>query len=429
MLDGTTSAAEALNQARENAFQHADLNAIAHADWDGAKRLADEYDEQARAGRPRGPLHGLPISIKDLYAVRGMPLRAGTKADLPPSPWPEAIAVERLRSAGAILFAKTNMHEIALGATGENRWTGDVLNPYDTGRQAGGSSSGAAVAVATGIGVAGLGSDTGGSVRVPAAFCGVVGFKPTYGHIPLSGALPLSWTFDHAGPLTRSVADARTLYEVLAQRQAKAAATGRAPRLVMPGDWLQARLAPAVALAFTRLQERLRSRGATIESVPTPKLPLSWECYTPIVRAEAAFVHRDALAKGGEGFSELVAPALAEGAKLPASQYFIALQQRQEVRAELAGILRGFDAMILPTAPVIAPRRGQLEVETGSGLMNTRQAVLGQTLPFSMCGLPAISLPFAVLESMPLGLQIVGAHDADAQLLALAEWVEAQIAS
>src|SRR5690606_16378152 len=138
----------------------------------------------------------LPVSIKDLFNVRGMPTRAGTRAPLPELSSTEATLVTRLRDAGAVIFAKTNMHEIALGATGENRWTGDVSNPFDPSRQSGGSSSGAGVAVATGIGLAGIGSDTGGSVRIPAAFCGVTGFKPSFGAIPLDGGLHLSWTCD-----------------------------------------------------------------------------------------------------------------------------------------------------------------------------------------------------------------------------------------
>ena len=149
----------------------------------------------------------------------------------------EAVAVTRLRDAGALPFAKTNLHEIALGATGENPHTGDVKNPFDPSRQAGGSSSGAAVATAVGIGFAGLGSDTGGSVRIPAAFCGVVGFKPTYGAIPLGGALHLSWTCDHAGPLARSVDDAALLYEAMSGRRTEHGTVARRPRFAVPAAW------------------------------------------------------------------------------------------------------------------------------------------------------------------------------------------------
>ncbi|NDA56694.1 MAG: amidase, partial [Betaproteobacteria bacterium] len=179
----------------------------------------------------------------------------------------EAQAVQRLRAAGALILAKTNMHEIALGATGENIWTGDVLNPYDPAHQAGGSSSGAAVATAVGIGFAGLGSDTGGSVRIPAAFCGLAGFKPSFGLIPLAGALHLSWTCDHAGPLALDSADCALLYEVMAQRSAAHGTVGRAPRLGIPVDWLAPRLADEVAQAFEQQLASLRSKGAEIRDL------------------------------------------------------------------------------------------------------------------------------------------------------------------
>ena len=161
------------------------------------------------------PLLGAWVSVKDLFQLEGAPMKAGTEATLPPMPAASSTVVQRLQAAGALVFAKTNMHEIALGATGENPWTGDVCNPHDPARQSGGSSSGSGVAVAVGLGSASIGSDTGGSIRIPSAFCGVVGFKPTVGSVSLAGALPLSWTCDHAGPLARSVEDAALLVEYL----------------------------------------------------------------------------------------------------------------------------------------------------------------------------------------------------------------------
>jgi Asp-tRNA(Asn)/Glu-tRNA(Gln) amidotransferase A subunit family amidase len=191
----------------------------------------------------------------------------------------EAVAVARLRAAGALIFAKTNMHEIALGATGENAWTGDVKNPYDPARQAGGSSSGAGVAVATGIGVAGLGSDTGGSVRIPAAFSGVVGFKPSFGAIPLAGALHLSWTCDHAGPLTRSVDDAARLFEVMSGRRTDHGAVPRRPRLAVPAKWLAPRMSLAMGEWFESLLAGLRRDADVIDvEASGPK----WVCIATI---------------------------------------------------------------------------------------------------------------------------------------------------
>ena len=221
--------------------RHVDLNPIAWLDADRVRERIRLLNASASGDRSPGPstplsgrrLAGVFVSVKDLFAVPGAPLAAGTRAALP-DVGAESTVVRRLVEAGAIVFAKTQMHEIALGATGENTWTGDVCNPYDPTRQAGGSSSGAAVAVACGIGAAGIGSDTGGSVRIPAAFCGIVGFKPTFGAIPLGGALPLSWTCDHAGPLARTVADATLLYEVLSARSAAHGTVARRPRFAVP---------------------------------------------------------------------------------------------------------------------------------------------------------------------------------------------------
>ena len=423
----TTRAQALIESAQRQAARAADLNPIAYVDWPAALDEARRLDAQARAGWRRGPLHGIPVSIKDLFAVRGMPTQAGTRAQLPALGRDEATLVSRLREAGALVFAKTNMHEIALGATGENRWTGDVKNPFDPARQSGGSSSGAAVAVATGIGVAGIGSDTGGSVRIPAAFCGITGFKPSYGAIPLDGALPLSWTCDHAGPLARCVDDCAALFEVMARRRVAHGAAGRRPRLAVPHAWLAGRLQPVVREAFARLLESLAKEQAEIVAVAAPTLALAWQCYTPIVRAEAAWVHRAALDAGASGFSGMVLPALEAGRALAARDYIDALKLRERVCADLDAGLAGVDALILPTSAVLPPLRGQEQIDVEGGRTTVREAVLGQTLPFSLCGLPTLTLPVGLVEGLPMGLQAVGRRGADAALLALGRWLEATV--
>lgn len=413
-----------IESAQQQAERASELNPIAYVDWPAAIVEAKRLDAEAAAGRRRGPLHGIPVSVKDLFAVRGMPTRAGTRAPLPPFQREEAELVARLRAAGALVFAKTNMHEIALGATGENRWTGDVKNPFDPARQSGGSSSGAAVAVATGIGLAGIGSDTGGSVRIPASFCGVTGFKPSFGAIPLDGALDLSWTCDHAGPLARSVDDCARLFEVMAGRRVTHGAVARRPRLAVPAAWLQGRLQPSVREHFKRLLATLATRGVELGDVDLPMLAQAWECYTPIVRAEAAWVHRAALAAGAAGFSELVLPALNAGRTLGASEYIDALKMRARVCAALDAVMAGVDALVLPTSAVLPPLRGQDAVEVEGGRTTVRDAVLGQTLPFSLCGLPTLTIPVGLIAGLPVGLQAVGRRDGDAALLALGRWLE-----
>lgn len=427
---GKTSSQALVDDAKSAAQRHAALNAIAWADWELAAKTAKHMDEQRRAAKegsamPPGRLHGIPVTIKDLYQVRGTPLKAGTEAELPELGMDEAVAVTRLREAGALILAKTNMHEIALGATGENVWTGDVLNPFDPEHQAGGSSSGAAVATAVGIGLAGLGSDTGGSVRVPAAFCGLAGFKPSFGAIPLGGALHLSWTCDHAGPLAHSTADCALLYEVMAQRSAAHGSVGRAPCFGVPGDWLAGRLAEDVAEAFSRQLAVLRAKGAELREVKLQSvLDRAWACYSSIVRPEAAWVHRASLAAGGKGFSESVLAPMRLGQQMTALQYVDAMQEREAVRRDLSACMADFDALLLPTSAVAPPRRAQTTVNVAGGTLSVRDAVLGQTAAFSMVGLPTLTIPFARSGPLPLGLQVVGRSQADALVLAIGRWLE-----
>ncbi len=426
LREGRVTSRALLGQARERARDHADLNPIAFVDWGRAQDEAEALDRRAQADPGAcGPLHGLPISIKDLFNVAGMPTRGGTRANLPDLGAPEATLVQRLRAAGALVFAKTNMHELALGATGENLWTGDVKNPFDPARQAGGSSSGAAVAVASGIGVAGVGSDTGGSVRIPAAFCGLTGFKPTYEAIPLTGGLYLSFTCDHAGPIAPRVDDCALLFEVMSGRRTEHGQVSRHPRLAVPRDWLAPRMAGPVAAVFERQLDALARAGAQIETVSLQTFALAWAHYTPLVRAEAAWVHRDALAAEDPGFSELVLPPLRAGMTIGAGAYLDALAARRAVQAELAAVLAQVDAIVCPTSPVLPPLRGQTDVAVAGGAsMSTREAVLGQTLAFSFAGVPALAMPMGMAEGLPTSLQVVGAADADARLLALGRWIE-----
>ncbi len=422
-----TTAERLLEQAREAAARHAELNPIAWVDWDAAHAAARAVDARVARGEARGALLGVPITIKDLFDVQGMPTAGGTRAKLPGRGDRDATLVARLRDAGAVIFAKANMHEIALGATGENPWTGDVRNPWDPARQAGGSSSGGAVCVATGIGLATVGSDTGGSVRVPAAFCGVVGYKPSVDAIPLEGALYLSWTCDHAGPIARSVEDCALLYEVMSHRRADHGEVARRPRLGVPRAWLAGRLDAGVRECFERTLAALRAHGAELVDLALPMLPLAWTCYTPIVRAEAAWVHRDVLDAGGEGFSPVTLELLRDGARLSARAYLDALEARKHVIEDLARALADVDALLAPTSAVVPPLRGQGEVEVEAGVRSVREAVLGQTLPFSLCGVPALSVPFAMLHGLPLGMQLVGRAGSDATVLALGRWFESKV--
>ena len=430
MATGKLSSRALLEQAEANAIKHKALNPIAFADWDRARAKANELDSLRKrlsdAGAAMPALLGVPLTVKDLFSVKAMPMKAGTKAPLPRFDGDESTLVTRMKNAGGLIFAKTNMHEIALGATGENEWTGDVCNPFNPAHQAGGSSSGAGVCAATGIGLGGVGSDTGGSVRIPAAFCSVAGFKPSFGAIPLDNALYLSWTCDHAGPLAPTVDDCARLYEVMAGRSARHGGIARRPRLGIPAAWLKSRLSESMREHFDRALVDLKANGTEIIDCPLPDLPLAWICYSPIVRAEAATIHKDALQAGGQGFSDSVLAPMQAGQKITAVEYLEAMQLRERVNADLARTLKSVDALILPTTAVTPPKRGQTEVDVIGGKMSVREAVLGQTLPFSLCGLPALSVPAGLCDELPVGLSLVGARGADAAVLSLGGWLENQ---
>jgi aspartyl-tRNA(Asn)/glutamyl-tRNA(Gln) amidotransferase subunit A len=369
-------------------------------------------------------LHGLPITVKDLYVVDGFPTRAGTRAALPEL-GPEGDAVRRLKAAGAIVIAKTNMFEIAAGISSQNDWTGNVGNPRDPARQAGGSSNGSAVATAVGIGLASLGSDTAGSVRIPAALCGVTGFKPSYGLVPLDGALPLSWTFDHAGPITTCVNDARLLTEVLANRAfGHPPITGTGLSLGVPRTFLDGWLGANARAAFDEILRLVRGAGATLVDIDLPGMDLAADVFMPIRCAESAFVHRKALAEQPEDFSPAVRQRLLDGRDINATRYFEALRERDLLRAVMDQALARVDALILPTTPTPAPLIDSQTVPLERGDTDYRTAFIRLTLPFNLAGSPALSIPLPSPDALPLGLQIAGPFGADARVLAIGAWLE-----
>jgi aspartyl-tRNA(Asn)/glutamyl-tRNA(Gln) amidotransferase subunit A len=420
---------ELVNQALAINESRSELNVFAYLASDEARETAAVLDQETKTGISRGRLHGVPITIKDLFNVANMPTKAGTNAVLPlefQDVQSDSSAVKRLREAGAVILGKTNMHEIALGVTGENTITGDVKNALDPSLQAGGSSSGSAVSVAAGIGFASLGSDTGGSVRIPASFNGVVGFKPTFGVVPLSGALHLSMTCDHAGPITQNVSDTHAMLEVLAARvfPIQTLETLKNLSFGVPRVWLEGRLGVEVRRDFESLLEQLRAAGASVIDLNPDHLELASASYTPIVRAEAAFVHREALKAGGQGFSEGVLAPLQAGSSITASEYLEARQLRRQVRSGLETVLNACDALILPAAPLPAPKRGTTHVTLESGTVTHRNAFLELTAPFSLVGLPTLSMPFTKVGGLPVGLQIVGAQNSDAHVLKIGLMLE-----
>jgi aspartyl-tRNA(Asn)/glutamyl-tRNA(Gln) amidotransferase subunit A len=423
--DGRLSPVELVDGALDAAIASHDLNPLAELHGEAARELAVQREEEAVAGRIRGPLHGVPVTVKDLFVIDGFRMRAGTPARLPPLGEREATAVRRLRNAGAIVVATTNLVEIALGIHGENPWTGDVRNPRDSRRQAGGSSSGSAVAVAVGIGLASLGTDTGGSLRIPASLCGVTTIKPSYGTVPADGVLPLSQTCDHVGPLASSVGDVAYLLDVLIGDRPRPVEPRRPHRVGVPRRFLAGRLGTAVRVPFEALLDELATTpGVELVDVAPAGLELAEQAYLQVVRPEAARTHRAALETSPESFSPPVREALLLGSSISARDYDDGRRMGDLIRAGLDATLEDVDVLLLPATPLPAPLLGSLEVEIESGRVAHRDAFLPLTLPFNLTGVPVVCLPFTEVDGLPVGVQVVAARGQDRSALGYGEWLE-----
>jgi aspartyl-tRNA(Asn)/glutamyl-tRNA(Gln) amidotransferase subunit A len=431
---GRTSSADLVEVSLTAIAAHnARTNAFTLVDAAGARAAAAEADREIRRGRDRGPLHGIPMSIKDLIDVAGQVTTAGSRV-LPNVPAAgDATAVRRLRDAGAIFIGRTNLHEFALGTTSEDSAFGPVRHPLDPTRSAGGSSGGSAAAVATGMGLASLGTDTGGSIRIPAAACGIVGLKPAYGEVPSDGVVPLSPSLDHVGPLAATVDDAAILWAVLAGLPlapivARAASTLRLRPL---GGPLAAPLDADVSAAFGRALERLERAGCAMISASTSDASDAGvrlgaaavsvpDVYVNLVLPEAACWHDRFLDTRGPDYTPAVRTRLESGRTIPAVNYLAACAARRSLRELVDAALADCDALILPTLPIVAPPLGATEVTfDAAGEVHTpvRSAMLRQTQLFNLTGHPAISLPLET-TGLPVGLQLVGRDTAG--LLAVA---------
>ncbi|WP_255467913.1 amidase [Reyranella sp. CPCC 100927] len=412
------------------------LNAFIRIDRAAALATAHERDRERAAGRLRGPLHGVPLAHKDMFYRRG---RISTGGSAIRRDWiadRTATVIERLDAAGAIDLGTLNMAEFAAGPTGHNIHFGDCCNPWDPARVTGGSSSGSGASVAARLVFGALGSDTGGSIRMPAAICGVVGMKPTYGRVSRFGALPRSWSLDHVGPLTRSVADNARLLSIIAGADAQdstasahdvpdyEAALGRAMaglRLGWPAslDGIDAGTLSALQQARGAL-ERL---GVRIVDVRLPELTPLFDTAETIIKCEAAAMHRPWLESRPQDYSNQVRWRMEAGFLIPATQYIDALRLRtHHTEAFLATTMDGIDALLLPTMPFATPTRAETDVERQPGA--TALAILARfsrfTRPFNLLGLPALSLPCGFDgNGLPIGMQLVGRPFSEALLYAI----------
>ena len=372
-------------------------------------------------------LSGIPVAVKDLFDTTGIRTTAGSKFFADNIPETDAFVVKKLKEAGALILGKTNTHEIALGVTGNNPHYGTACNPWDPTRIPGGSSSGSAIAVATGMALGALGTDTGGSIRIPASLCGIVGFKPTYGRVSLRGVFPLSWNLDHVGPLAKTVEDAALLLQVISVYDPIDPASIK----MLLGDYLghlmDSMRGRKIALgvgeyienADPEVLDAVRAAAKVFASFgcPIQEVDVSWMreaalANKTMTQADGAAVHRERLREHPDWFGEDIRRRLEDGAKTTSTEYSLARRTQAEVRKKCEQFFELYDLLLTPTTPIPAPAiAGNDAVEQAGRLTRF-------TSPFNLTGLPALSVPCGFTTGgLPIGLQIVSRAWADAKVL------------
>jgi aspartyl-tRNA(Asn)/glutamyl-tRNA(Gln) amidotransferase subunit A len=397
-----------------------ELNAYLYVDEERAR--AQARAAEAADAAPELPLRGIPICVKDIIDVADMPTTAGAdhwRRD----PATDAASVARLRAAGAVIVGKGNTNEFAYGIDGHNPHWGDTCNPHDPERITGGSTSGPATAVAGGLALAGLGTDTGGSLRVPASLCGVTGFRPTLGSVPLDGVVALAWSFDVAGPVARTAEDCGVLLDVLQGRPvARPDPSPAGLRIGLLAELLADHSEPHVAEGVERAAETLRGHGAQVVEVRPRDLHLAPAVFRTIQLVEASRAHAKWFNRQRERYAPRVRDLLECGRLLPADAYVAAQQARRLLVEEIADTVRKhrLDALLAPATPVTAPRRDAATVTIGDRDVTVRSALLSMTAPISLLGGPAAAVAAGTHDSMPFGTQIAARPGAEATVLRIA---------
>jgi aspartyl-tRNA(Asn)/glutamyl-tRNA(Gln) amidotransferase subunit A len=399
-------------------------------------------ERELARGKRRGALHGIPIALKDNIYTKDIRTTMGSAILRDFVPQEDATIVRKLRKAGAIIFGKANLHEFAYGATNENPHYGTTHNPWAHERITGGSSGGSTAAVCAGLCVAAVGTDTGGSIRLPAALCGIVGLKPTFGRVSVHGVFPLAPTLDHVGPLTRSVADAAIMLGALAGRDPLDPTTAAKPtedflrtgkgkrrkiRLGMPKEHMWERIHPDVQRLVEAAASSLARNGGILEQISLPNLSAAVDAANLMSIAEATTVHEQAghfPARAAE-YGEDVGKRLGMGRDIQAVDYLKARATVEQSKKEFAAALEQVDAIVAPTVAVTAPKVGTETVRIGSTEEPMRAAMLRLTRPGNLTGLPNVTVPCGFTrEGLPVGMQLIGPAFAEADLLAIARTYE-----
>ena len=383
---------------------------------------AQRAERAVAAGEETGPLNGIPIALKDLIDTKGIRTTAGSRVFGDRVPGEDAMVTTRLQDAGAVIVGKTNMHELAFGVTSVNPHYGTVRNPWDPDRVAGGSSGGSAAAVVMGMALGSLGSDTGGSIRIPAGLCGAVGLKPTYGRVPVGGVVPLSWSFDHVGPITRTVEDAAIMLEVIAGREpgdpySRDVPTARYSELLdggvtglrigLPRNACFQRLDSEVETALETAIEAFQDMGAEVLEVDIPSADQQRAIFNNIVCPESFSFHEENLARSPELIAEDVRLRIEAGRLMLSIDYVRAQRARTIIKQELLEVLGKVDVLVTPTLPIPAPGIDQTHVDWEGVSEAVGPALTRNTRLFNVTGLPTISLPCGFTDAdLPIGLQI-----------------------
>lgn len=396
------------------------LNAFVTLDGAAALETAARADAELAAGRDRGPLHGIPVAVKDLIDTAGLATEMGSRQFTGRVPARDAACVAALREAGAVVIGKTLTHEVAVGPTGDVSATGACRNPRDPARMAGGSSAGSAAAVAAGIVPFALGTDTGGSVRIPAALCGCAGLRPSPGRIPRAGVLALSPALDEVGPLAGSAEDLALAFAALVGGGGPVPSPppGTLRVGVVEHPWFS-RADPAVAAGFASALDDLATAGAELRSLSMPDVEELSETYRLVQSGEAVAVHAERLAATPERFEPETLERLRAAQAVPTADAARAAGRLRELRALAGERLAGLDLLLAPSVPILPPPIGDRGPQPG-GWPTPRAALLAFTAPFSVLGLPCLTLAG--------GLQLVGRPGGDEALLAAARTIEWAVA-